>query len=397
MKTPFFSSRQTVPFGHRRTAPHVGVVDSKPHIRTFLVQMLEDLGFVAHQCDRSSAVAAASTTLGAGSCRSWFAYARERRHQIAARAGVGRLSGQGHAVWRTCVAGAAGAPRARRTPRPCDVAAVADAVSRQGSAGKPFGVSADPFGAERVHRCRRSRSATDGLSFGISRKSICDRCRCAAPRRCVRVRHPVVGDCCRPRPSFRAQRPTLPGAVGIRHRARDRGLDQFRQGAAAARDVGSLADVGAREIRHLSTDCACSLPDHSAYAKLTIEINSIDVGRDPALARKAARQLETHNVAISIDDVMAEASWVDVGDFPIAELQVDPNFINGCAGDRHKRTACGMVLSIAERLGARTTAKGIESPRTFERSATWDFDLGQGALFAKPMDADKFARTMLRA
>lgn len=138
------------------------------------------------------------------------------------------------------------------------------------------------------------------------------------------------------------------------------------------------------------------LPDHSAFAKLTVELNGIDVRRDLSLARKAARQLESYNVAISIDDVMSEASWIDVGDFPIAELQVDPNFINGCAGDRHKRTACGMVLSIAERLGARTTAKGIEAPSDLRAVCDMGFDLGQGALFAKPMDAEKFGRTMLR-
>jgi hypothetical protein len=53
-----------------------------------------------------------------------------------------------------------------------------------------------------------------------------------------------------------------------------------------------------------------------------------------ALVRAAAKQLEDYNVGISVGDVMAEASWVDVADFPIVELQVDGDFINGCADDR---------------------------------------------------------------
>ena len=46
-------------FGHRRIAPRVCVIDKKPHIRTFLSEVLEDLGFVVSQCDRASGVAAA--------------------------------------------------------------------------------------------------------------------------------------------------------------------------------------------------------------------------------------------------------------------------------------------------------------------------------------------------
>jgi EAL domain-containing protein (putative c-di-GMP-specific phosphodiesterase class I) len=138
------------------------------------------------------------------------------------------------------------------------------------------------------------------------------------------------------------------------------------------------------------------LPDHAAFARLIVEVNSIEVGRDPALASAAARQLATYNVGISIDDVTSEASWADIGDFPIAELQVDPSFIKGCADDRNKRAVCGMIVKIAERLSARTNAKGIETTADFQAVCDIGFDLGQGFLFAKPMEAHKFARTMLR-
>jgi EAL domain-containing protein (putative c-di-GMP-specific phosphodiesterase class I) len=138
------------------------------------------------------------------------------------------------------------------------------------------------------------------------------------------------------------------------------------------------------------------LPRHAALAKLTVEISSMDIGRDTQLVKRAARHLEACNVAISIDDVMAETSWVDVSDFPIAELQVDQSFIAGCANDRQKRAACGKVLNIAQRLGARTTAKGLDASADFRAVCDMGFDLGQGALFAKPMDAQKFARTVLR-
>ena len=115
-----------------------------------------------------------------------------------------------------------------------------------------------------------------------------------------------------------------------------------------------------------------------------------------ALVRAAAKQLEDYNVGISVGDVMAEASWVDVADFPIAELQVDGDFINGCADDRAKRMACEMAVEIAKKLNTRTLAKNIERTADCRVACQMEFDAGQGFLFAKPMEAHRFARTMLR-
>jgi DNA-binding response OmpR family regulator len=43
-------------FGRRRVAPRVCVVDSKPHIRNFLREALEDLGFIACECEQAGGV-----------------------------------------------------------------------------------------------------------------------------------------------------------------------------------------------------------------------------------------------------------------------------------------------------------------------------------------------------
>jgi EAL domain-containing protein (putative c-di-GMP-specific phosphodiesterase class I) len=138
------------------------------------------------------------------------------------------------------------------------------------------------------------------------------------------------------------------------------------------------------------------LPDHAPLARLFVEITAADVRRDHALVRAAARQLDQYNVGISIDDVMAEISWIDVADFPIAELQVDGMFVNGCAHDLAKRKACEMALDISRRLGARAVAKNLENTADCRVVCKMGFDVAQGFLFAKPMEAHRFARTMLR-
>ena len=44
------SQPQIVQFGRRRAPPRVCVIDHKPHVRSFLAGMLEDLGFVTCEC-----------------------------------------------------------------------------------------------------------------------------------------------------------------------------------------------------------------------------------------------------------------------------------------------------------------------------------------------------------
>ena len=50
-------------FGARRLPPRVCVVDAKPHIRRFLAEALDDLGFVAHQCAQAADLPDALTTI----------------------------------------------------------------------------------------------------------------------------------------------------------------------------------------------------------------------------------------------------------------------------------------------------------------------------------------------
>jgi DNA-binding NtrC family response regulator len=47
-----FTRDNTVQFGRRRAVPRVCVVDAKPHIRRFLADTLQELGFVTRECGR---------------------------------------------------------------------------------------------------------------------------------------------------------------------------------------------------------------------------------------------------------------------------------------------------------------------------------------------------------
>jgi EAL domain-containing protein (putative c-di-GMP-specific phosphodiesterase class I) len=394
VENPFFSSRQMLQFGHRRMAPRVCVVDTKPHIRTFLSEVLEDLGFVVSQCDRASTVVTAL------------------RSTVPDLIVLGLL-----------------APES-------DVTKVLRSLASEGYSGKVmlFGGRASPVLlalhdlGENLRLAMlpplrtpfRDSDLQDSLSIFLpipespslpvdvdeslrngwldlwyQPKIDLKQMSVSTAEAVVRVRHPAWGVV--PPAAFipSDEDPSLQGLSDFVVGRAISDWTHFVKGKALV-ELAVPLPLSALVEPDFVDKLFLRLPDHAALAKLTVEISSADASYDPALVRKVAKQLESYNVAISIDDVMAQTSWVGFGDFPIAELQIDSNLINGCAGDRHKRTVCGMVLGIAERLGARTLAKGIEAPLDFKAVCGMGFDLGQGALFGKPMEARKFARTMLR-
>src|SRR6476659_672713 len=90
---------------------------------------------------------------------------------------------------------------------------------------------------------------------------------------------------------------------------------------------------------HAVRELCRAIPAHPAFGGLLIEVNCSEVIEHPDLAVDAARRLRLHNIAIAIDNVGAEwPSLLELRSFPFAELKVDQQYINGCANDRLKQT-----------------------------------------------------------
>jgi EAL domain-containing protein (putative c-di-GMP-specific phosphodiesterase class I)/CheY-like chemotaxis protein len=386
--------RTPLQFGHRRMAPRVCIVDSKPHIRTFLAEALEDLGFLARQCGRASEL---NAELKKGELDLIVLGLLAPESDVTRVLHVSALSGYRGKVM---LFGGRASPA---------LLALHDLGEQLGLAMLPplltpfrdselqdnlsgfLPIPASPSLPIDVEEAL----GNNWLELWYQPKIDLHRMSLHAAEAQIRMRHPAWG--------IVVPESFIPTDRDPQFRA----LSEFVVARAIADWISFV------ERRHPIelviplpicifedsefVDRLCRrLPNHATLARLTVEISSIDVRRDTELVKKAARRLEACNVAISIDDVMAETSWVDVSDFPIAELQVDQSFIAGCASDRQKRAACGKILNIAERLGARTTAKGLEASADFRAVCDMGFDLGQGPLFARPMDARKFARTVLR-
>jgi len=92
--------------------------------------------------------------------------------------------------------------------------------------------------------------------------------------------------------------------------------------------------------------------------------------------------------SLSIDDFgTGHSSLSQLRDIPFDELKADQGFVHGAADNDTLRAICCASLSLAQQMGMKTVAEGVED------QADWDFlrstscDLAQGYFIAKPMPA----------
>lgn len=138
------------------------------------------------------------------------------------------------------------------------------------------------------------------------------------------------------------------------------------------------------------------LPEPAAQGGLLIEVDCADVVTDLAGVRRAATAFAFRNIGLAIGAIGSEgAALAGRADLPVVELKADRKFVRGCGTDRIKQAVCAAIVSTARGSGARSVAEGIETQADFLTVRELGFDLVQGAMFAKPMTTDRFERSVL--
>ncbi|HEY6023858.1 MAG TPA: EAL domain-containing response regulator [Pseudolabrys sp.] len=138
------------------------------------------------------------------------------------------------------------------------------------------------------------------------------------------------------------------------------------------------------------------LPDKVRQNGFLIALDCVDLVNELPLVQRVAVQLASRNIGISINDIDAQgASLAGRRELPVVEMKVDRKLIHGCADDRVKQAHCAEIVAIARDTGARSVAEGVETQSDFLVVRDLGFDLLQGHMFAKPMAPSKFERAML--
>ena len=156
--------------------------------------------------------------------------------------------------------------------------------------------------------------------------------------------------------------------------------------------LGVSVNVSARQLDH------DSLVDHVQEAlhasgleagSLTLEITETALMRDSEAAGLRLRALKTLGVRVAIDDFgIGYSSLSYLRQFPVDALKIDRSFISGIAASRESSNALiHTLVQLGKTLGMQTLGEGIEDRQQLEHLQREECDLGQGFLFARPLEA----------
>jgi EAL domain-containing protein (putative c-di-GMP-specific phosphodiesterase class I)/CheY-like chemotaxis protein len=379
-------------FGHRKLTPRACVIDSKKHLRLFLSDALEDLGFVTCECGHAGDLANLLRT--------------EQPDLIVLSVCVDGIN-VGEILEAIVRKDFGGKVLVIGQPDSIMVKAVRQIGDEYGiamlpSLPTPFGTAslrasvaellpAEPAPSPAVDVAEALKAGWLELWYQqkIDTRSLVP----AGAEALVRMRHPAWGVV--PPASF------IPDDKDPQFRA----LSEFVVGRAIEDWRHLLESQGPVDLSinlpvayfgddDAIRDLSRAMPVHPAFGGLLIELDSSEVIAQPELAVDAAKRLGLHNVAFAIDNVGAEwPSLLELPSFPFAELKVDRQYIGGCADDRLKQTVCRRIVELARDNGARVVAQGIETRSDFLATHDMGFDLVQGHLFGKPVAVRKFARS----
>ena len=111
---------------------------------------------------------------------------------------------------------------------------------------------------------------------------------------------------------------------------------------------------------------------------------------DPKTAIATLKKLRQLGVKIDIDDFGTGYSSLScLHEFPIDFLKIDRAFIANLKRVRDYAALLHAVLTLADNLGLKVVAEGIEDVEQLTLLEGLGCEYGQGYLFAKPLSADE--------
>ena len=129
-------------------------------------------------------------------------------------------------------------------------------------------------------------------------------------------------------------------------------------------------------------------------ARLTLEITESVIMRDPDATLARLHALKALGVSLAIDDFGTGYSSLSyLQRFPVDSLKIDKSFVDGVADGGSDAALARTIVALAEMMGIRSVAEGIERPEQRAQLAALGCQVGQGYLFARPLAARDVAAT----
>ncbi|NTS77989.1 EAL domain-containing protein [Catenovulum sp. SM1970] len=103
------------------------------------------------------------------------------------------------------------------------------------------------------------------------------------------------------------------------------------------------------------------------------------------------KQLKEHGFSLSLDDFgTSYSSLSQLGNLPIDILKIDKRFVDHCDTNNKDHMIVRTIIQLAQNLGLRTIAEGVETQPQLEVLKSEGCASYQGYLFSKPLPTDEF-------
>jgi diguanylate cyclase (GGDEF)-like protein len=124
--------------------------------------------------------------------------------------------------------------------------------------------------------------------------------------------------------------------------------------------------------------------------RLKLELTESALVADPDRTARTMRALKDLGTTLAMDDFgTGYSNLAHLQTLPIDILKIDRSFVTGMLSDRDKVAIVRAILSLAQALGMRTIAEGIETNALSQTLAALGCNMGQGFLYARPQESAK--------
>lgn len=150
-------------------------------------------------------------------------------------------------------------------------------------------------------------------------------------------------------------------------------------------------NLAARQIDHpaLLDEVRSALADSGlAPHRLMLEITESEIMRSPEIARERLQQLRALGIRVAIDDFgTGYSSLSHLQYFPVDELKIDRSFVSRLREGDRELSFVRTIVALAQSLDVEIVAEGIEHVMERDALASLGCHIGQGYLYARPLDA----------
>jgi diguanylate cyclase (GGDEF)-like protein len=168
----------------------------------------------------------------------------------------------------------------------------------------------------------------------------------------------------------------------------------------AGRPIRAAVNVSARDLHAggIADRVEELLREYAVPADLIqLEITESALMADPHRVLSTITRLDRMGVAISLDDFgTGYSSLQHLRRLPLAEVKIDRSFVLDMATDHGDAAIVRSVIDLAEALGLRAVAEGVEDERTWRLLAAAGCHAAQGWFHARPMPPDRARRWLSR-